>query len=163
MPAIPDKTASITPRLHKQTGPVMLNFILVILFAATLLPPFHCVGGIFLLAGYGVHVALHWHWIKAVILGTPQNITPALSRQRRLFWAKLLSGFVCGLSGLVIGLDTLPVACCGTPLHLVSGLAFGGLNIYHLVLHRHWFWRKLAVFATASKRWIVLNLISRAF
>jgi hypothetical protein len=161
MTTIPDNTASITPGLHKQIRLDMLNFVLLISSAATLLPPLHCVGGIVLLVGCGVHVALHGHWIKAVILGTPKNITPAHRRQRRLFWAKLLSGLVCGLSELVTGLDTpplalelhffLPLHCCESPLHVVSGLAFGSLNIYHLVLHRNWFSKKLAFFDTASR------------
>lgn len=161
MTTLPDETAPATLGLDKQIGLLVLNIVLVISLAVTMLPPLHCVGGVFLLIGCGVHLALHRRWIKAVILETPKNITPALRRQRRLFWAKLLSGFVCGLSGLVIGLETLPLAiephfflplhCCGTPLHLVSGLAFGSLNIYHLVLHRHWFRKKLAIFSTASK------------
>jgi uncharacterized membrane protein len=103
------------------------------------------VAGIFLLIGCGIHLARHGRWIKAVILETPKNITPSLRRQRRLFWGMLLSGSVCGLSGLVglLFIHEAPIfialLCCGSPIHTLSGLAFLGLNIYHLALHRSWF------------------------
>jgi hypothetical protein len=150
MTTLPDETVSATLRLDKRIGLRWLNIALVILLAATMLSlpvgghATHCVGGIFLLVGCGVHLALHGRWIKAVILKSPKNITPTL-RRRRLFWAMLLSGFLCGLSG-VVALPLahephlfLPLLCCGTPIHILSGLAFLGLNIYHLVLHRSWF------------------------
>jgi ABC-type uncharacterized transport system permease subunit len=141
-----------------------LNIVLVILLAATMLSlpngadAIHCVGGIFLLIGCGIHLARHGYWIKAVILETPKSITPALHRQRRLFWGMFLSGSLCGLSGLVSLLLIhephifLPILCCGTPIHALSGMVFFGLNIYHLVLHRNWFRKNLAVFSTASRR-----------
>jgi hypothetical protein len=153
MTTIPDEPVPVTPRLHKQAGAAALNIILVVLTVAMLVPPFHCVGGMLLLTSCGVHVALHGNWIKAVILGAPKNNPPSLQRQRRLFWAKLISGVLCGLSGLVIGMGSLPAAlephfflpleCCGTPLHVVSGLTFGSLNIAHLVVHRNWFRKEL--------------------
>jgi len=142
MVTIPNKTVSIPPGLHKQIGPFALNILLVILLAATLVPPLHCAGGMLLLIGCGVHVGLHGRWIKAVILGTPKNITPTLRRQRRLFWVKLISGSLCGLSGLI----TLALHFCLTPIHALSGLVFLGLNIYHLVQHRNWFRKKRCFF-----------------
>ena len=33
----------------------------------------------------------------------------------------------------------LVLHCCGTPVHILSGLTFLGLNIHHLGLHRNWF------------------------
>ena len=147
MTTIPDKAGTTGTGQDKKIGTLVLNLILVILSVATLVPPFHCVAGIFLLVGCGVHVALHGHWIKAVILGMPKNATPAFHRQRRLFWAKLLSGFLCGLSGLV----GLPLQFCVSPIHVLSGLAFFSLNIYHLVLHRNWFRKNLAIFLSTPR------------
>jgi hypothetical protein len=74
--------------------------------AATMLPlpggadGIHCVSGILLLTACAIHLIWHERWIKAVILDKPKSLTPTLCR-RRLFWGMLLSGFLCGLSGLV--------------------------------------------------------------
>ena len=161
MTTMPNNAAPATPGHEKKIGAIVLNIILMISLIATLLPPFHCVGGIFLLIGCGIHLALHGRWIKAVILETPKNITPFLRRRRRLLWIKVLSSFFCGLSGLIIGLDILPFTFephiflplhfCGIPLHVSSGLVFFGLIIYHLVLHRHWFRNRSAIFSTPYK------------
>ena len=154
MTTFPNKTTVPTPVANKQAGLLGLNIALVILLAVTILPlpggadGIHIVGGIFMLIGCGVHLVLHGRWIKAVILETPKNVTPALRRQRRLFWGMFLSGSLCGLSGLTMlpfALDPhafLPLHCCGTPVHVLSGLTFLGLNIYHLVRHRNWFMAK---------------------
>lgn len=166
MTTLPNKTASTALGLDKRISLPWLNIVLAILLAATMLSlpggnhAIHCVGGIFMLIGCSIHLARHGRWIKAVILETPKNITPAFRRQRRLFWGMLLSGLFCGLSGLaalpahVHGTHTfLPLLCYGAPiLHTLSGLAFFGLSIYHLVLHRNRFRRNLAIFSTASKR-----------
>jgi hypothetical protein len=149
-----DKTT--VPGAYKRIGRLWLNVALLILLAVTILSlpngahALHIVGGIFMLIGCGLHLALHGRWIKAVILETPKNITPALHRQQRLFWGMFLSGSLCGLSGLIslpLILDPhvfLPLHCCGIPIHILSGLTFLGLNIYHLVLHRTYFEKKLA-------------------
>jgi hypothetical protein len=142
MATIPNKTVINPTRLLRQIGPLALNILLVILSAATLVPPLHCASGMLLLVGCGVHVALHGRWIKAVILATPEHMPPGLRRQRRLFWVKLVSGFVCGLSGLI----TLPLFFCVTPMHALSGLVFLGSNIYHLAQHRNWFRKNLSIF-----------------
>jgi hypothetical protein len=163
MTTLPGKTASSTLGLEKQSGRLWLNIILVIFLAMTILSlpgghAIHIVGGILMLIGCGVHLILHRRWIKAVILETPKNITPALRRQRRLFWGMFLSGFLCGLSGLSslpLALHPhtfLPVFCCGTPIHTLSGLAFVGLNINHLVLHRNWFRKNLVTFFMMTRR-----------
>jgi hypothetical protein len=163
MTTFPDKTVSATLGLDKQANRP-LNIILLILLATTMLPLFggadaiHCVGGMFLLIGCGVHLALHGRWIKVVMLESPKDISPALHRQRRLFWGLLISGFLCGLSGLAAlplahePHSFLPLLCCGTPVHVLSGLVFFGLNIYHLALHRNWFRKNLAIFSPASTR-----------
>jgi hypothetical protein len=164
MTTLPDKTVPATLGLDKQVELPWLNIVLMVLLAATMLSlpggadAIHCVGGILLLIGCGVHLALHRRWIKAVILKTPKNITPMLRSQRRLFWGLFLSGTLCGLSGL-ISLSWviephgfLLLLFCGTPLHVLSGLTFLGLNSYHLVLHRNWFNKKLATISAASRR-----------
>lgn len=153
MTIFPDKTTVSAPGVNKQAGLFSLNILLVILLASTILSlpgahAIHIVSGTFMLIGCGIHLVLHRHWIKAVILETPKNVTTALRRQRRLFWGMFISGSLCGLSGLS-GLITLPLIhaphiflplhCCGTPIHILSGLTLLGLNIYHLVLHRNWF------------------------
>jgi len=156
MTTLPNETVSAILGLSKRTGLRWLNITLLILLALTMLSlpggadAIHCVGGIFLLIGCGVHLALHGRWIKAVILESPENGMPGLRRQRRLFWGMLLSGFVCGLSG-VVALPFvhephlfLPLLCCGTPIHVLSSLAFFGLTIYHLVLHRNWFGKNMS-------------------
>lgn len=163
MITLPGKTASPTLGLEKQPGRLWLNIILMIFLAMTILSlpsghAIHIVGGILMLIGCGVHLILHRHWIKAVILETPKNITPALRRQRRLFWGMFLSGSLCGLSGLVALPFAhnphvfLPLHCCGMPIHILSGLIFLGFNIYHLVLHRNCFRKNLAIFFTTPGR-----------
>ena len=154
MPAFPNETTVPATRVNKQVGLLGLNITLVILLAATILAlpgadGIHIVGGLLLMIGCGVHLVLHRRWIKAVVLETPKNVTPALRRRRRLFWGMFLSGSLCGLSGLAmlpLVLDFhafLALHCCGTPIHILSGLTFLGLNIYHLVLHRSWFAARL--------------------
>jgi hypothetical protein len=154
MTMFPNKATIPASRANKQIGLLWLNIALAILLAVMILSlpgadEIHIVGGLLLMIGCGVHLVLHRRWIKAVILETPQNVTPALHRQRRLFWGMFLSGSLCGLSGLAmlpLVLDFhafLPLHCCGTPIHILSGLTFLGLNIYHLVLHRNWFAARL--------------------
>jgi hypothetical protein len=164
MTRLSDGTAPAVLGLNRQTGRLWLNIVLVILLAATILSligdadGIHCVAGIFLLIGCGVHLALQVRWIKVVILNTPKNITPALRSQRRRFWATLLSGILCGLSGLgtLLLADPpfhifLPLLCCGIPIHTLSGLTFLGLNIYHLVLHRNWFLTRIGRGSAAAR------------
>jgi hypothetical protein len=152
MTTLSNKTASASLGLDKQLGLHWLNIVLVILLATTMLSlpggnhAIHGMGGPFMLIGCGIHLVRHDRWIKAVILETPKNITPALRRQRRLFWGMLLSGLFCGLSGLAVlpvhihaSHVFLPLHCCVTPIHASSGMIFIGLTIYHLVLHRNWF------------------------
>ena len=164
MTSLLDKITVPMPGADKHAGRHWLNIALVILLATTMLSlpggadAIHCVGGIFLLIGCGIHLVRHGRWIKAVILEIPKNITPTLRRQRRLFWGMLLSGSFCGLGGLValpLAHEPhifLPLLCCGTPFHMLSGMVFFGLNIYHLMLHRNWFRKNLAIFSTAPKR-----------
>ncbi|CAG0977239.1 hypothetical protein ANAEL_01522 [Anaerolineales bacterium] len=153
MTTFPNKTTVSAPMANKQTGRLGLNIFLVILLALTILSipadGIHIVGGILLMLGSVIHLILHRRWLQSVILEPPKNVTPVLIRQRRLFWGMFLSGSLCGLSGLIM----LPIAfdphaflllhCCGTPIHILSGLTFLGLNIYHLILHRNWFAARL--------------------
>ncbi len=163
MTTFPNKTTVPTPGLDKWPGFLALNIALMILLAVTILSipgadGIHSVAGIFMLIGCGIHLILHRRWIKAVIWETPQNVKPILHRQRRLFWSMFISGSLCGLSGLAmlpLMFDFhafLALHCCGTPIHILSGLIFSGLSIHHFVLHRNWFTASLRrVHATASK------------
>jgi len=157
MTSFPDKTLTTAPGLKKQIGLPVLDILLAILLLATILPLFggadaiHCAAGIFMLIGCSIHLACHGRWIRAVVLEPPKNSTPTLRRQRRLFICMLISGLLCGLSGLVslpLIIEPfhgfLPLLCCLTPIHATSGLAFFSLNVYHLVLHRNQFRRNLA-------------------
>ena len=145
MTTLPNKATVPMPGVNKRIGLLGLDIALVILLLTTLHPGTHIVGGLLLMIGCGIHLVMHGRWIKAVILETPKNVTPALCRQRRLFWSMFLSGSLCGISGLamlpfVLDLHAFfALHCCGTPIHILSGLTFLGLNIYHLVLHRNWF------------------------
>jgi hypothetical protein len=151
MTTFSNKSTVSAPVVSKQTGRIGLNILLVILLAMTILSlpggadGIHIVGGILMMIGCIVHLVQHRRWIKAVILDTPKNITPSLQRQRRLFCGTFLSGSICGLSGLMMlpfafaSRAFLPLHCCGSPIHILSGLTFFCFNIYHLVLHRNWF------------------------
>jgi hypothetical protein len=161
MTIYPDKTAAAIPASNQQAHRAWPNILLVVFLAATILPlpggagGIHCIAGILLLITCGIHLMWHGQWIKAVILNKPKKITPTLRRQRRLFWATLLSGLLCGLSGLVslfLGHNFLPLVCLVNPIHTLSGLVFLGLNIYHLALHRNWFTTRIGrVFHNAQK------------
>jgi hypothetical protein len=151
MTTLTDKTA-VTPRVEKQTDRAWLNFLLVVLLAATILPlpggadGIHCAAGMLLLGVCAIHLVRHRRWIKAVILDKPITVSPMLHRQRRLFCAMLLSGSICGSSGLINLLSFhifLPLLCLIAPLHVSSGLTFSGLIVYHLFLHRNWFATKI--------------------
>ena len=134
---------------------------LVVCLAATILSlpgeadGIHCAAGMLLLAGCGLHLAWHGRWIRAVVLRSPQNIPPGLRQQRGIFRAALLSGLLCGASGLLALLSVpviLPALCLLAPLHTLSGLAFLGLAIYHLALHRNWFTARVRrIFIPAGK------------
>ena len=148
----PDNRLGTGPAVGRQVVRVALNGLLAVSLAATVLPRLHRVAGVFLLAGCGVHLALHGRWIKAVILATPGNFTPAIRRQRRLFWATILTGPLCGLSGLAIESARLPRWHHFVVLiHVLSGLAFLGLNIRHLARRRGWFRKSLTVLSTRSR------------
>lgn len=159
MTSLPDKTTMPASGADKHTGRSWLNVALVIFLAVTILSlpsgalPLHIVGGVLMLVGCGIHLALHRRWITAVILETPKNTTPALRRQQRLFWGMFVSGSFCGLSGLislpfVLGPHIfLPLHCFGAPIHILSGLIFLGLIIYHLVLHRNCFMKNWQSFS----------------
>ncbi len=162
MTTIPNKTTPPAPGLKKQVGLFSLNNLLVILLDITIFSlfgahPIHIIGGILLLVGCGIHLVLHRRWIKAVILETPKNVTPALRQQQRLFWGLFLSGSICGLSGLIsLPFILMPHAffalhCLGTPIHILSGLSFLGFGLYHLILHRNWFRKNLAIFSSTSR------------
>ena len=150
--------------VSEQTGRLGLDILLMILLAVTILSlpggadGIHIVGGILMMIGCLVHLVQHQRWIKVVVLDAPKNILPALQRQRRLFWCTFLSGSLCGLSGLVMlpfafaPHAFLPLHCCGTPIHILSGLTFFGFNIYHLVLHRNWFTARLGRASVAARR-----------
>ncbi len=163
MTTFPNKTTVPTPGLDKRTGFLALNIALIILLAVTILSipgaeGIHSVAGIFMLIGCGIHLILHRCWIKAMILETPQNVTLILRRQRGLFWGMFISGSLCGLSGLAMLLlifdfhAFLALHCCGTPIHILSGLIFSGLSIHHLVLHRNWFTARLGRVRVAARR-----------
>ncbi len=163
MTTFPNKTTVATPGLDKRTKFLGLNIALMTLLAVTILSipgaeGIHIVAGIFMLIGCGIHLILHRRWIKAMILETPQNVTLMLRRQRGLFWGMFISGSLCGLSGLAM----LPLIfdfhaflalhCCGTPIHILSGLIFSGLSIHHFVLHRNWFTARLRRVHAAARR-----------
>jgi hypothetical protein len=163
MATFPNKATLPTPGMNKPARPFLLNISLAILLLLTILSlagghAIHIVAGTLMLIGCSVHLALHGRWIKTVILETPKDITPVLRRQRRLFWGMFLSGSLCGLSGLAmlpLILDFhafLALHCCGTPIHIVSGLIFCGLSIHHLVLHRNWLTARLGRVHPAARR-----------
>ncbi len=145
--------------LNKWTGRTWLNLALAVLLAATILSRpgadgIHAAAGMLLLVGCSIHVAWHGRWIRVVVLDTSTDPQPARFRQRYLFWSTLISGFLCGLSGAAFLLPAsmfLPALCCLHPIHLFSGLAFLGLNIYHLVVHRNWFARMAAGIKTRTR------------
>jgi len=148
-----------SPALNKQATRPWLNFLLVVLQAATIvsLPAeadgIHCVAGVLLLAACGLHLMGHRPWIKSVILNDPENIKPALRRQRWMFWTALSSGLLCGLSGpaALLADNNFPsLLRLVTRIHALSGLTFISLNIYHLIMHRNWFSRRLSAFFRVS-------------
>lgn len=151
MTTLTDKNVSSAPQMNKLASHSWLNITLVILMTITILTfhpgghAMHVISGILMLIGCSIHLVLHRRWIKAVILDTPPNLTPALRLRRRLFWGMAISGFLCGFSGLggLLLIHNphifLPAFCCGAPIHILSGFTFLGLNIYHVTLHRSWF------------------------
>ncbi|HVM70524.1 MAG TPA: hypothetical protein VMT91_02110 [Anaerolineales bacterium] len=147
------------PALTKQTARPWLNFLLVVLQAATILPlpagadGIHYVAGMLLLAACGLHLMGHRPWIKAVVLNKPENITPTLQRRRRLFWAMLVSGLLCGLSGpvaLLLDNNFPSLLRLVTRIHALSGLTFISLSMCHFVSHRNWFSKRIGAFFHAS-------------
>ena len=151
MATLPGKSVAAMPGQDRQIGRIALNTVLAVSLAATTLPPLHCLAGSVLLVSCGAHLAVHERWIRTVILDRPKNFTAGVRRQRRLFWAAVLSGVLCGLSGVAVESAALTLRHCGIAVHAVSGLVFWGLNVYHLVLHRNWFRRKLAAIRTAPR------------
>jgi hypothetical protein len=159
----PDNTISAAILTGRNKPKYHLNMVLAILLIVTILSllgggyEIHGVSGIFMLIGCSIHLVQHRHWIKAVILEKPKNITPTLRRQYRLFGGLFFSGFLCGLSGLgalpliVAPHIFLPLHFCGNLIHVVSGLAFISLNITHLVLHRNWF-KRIFAFSSLTSR-----------
>ncbi len=148
MTTFPDKPTPATSGLGKWTVRTWLGIVLIILLAATMLAllggaiAIHCAAGALLLTSCSLHLTLHGRWLKAVILNAPKTVTPILGRQRRMFWGLLISGLFCGVSGATNLLSfVIPhhVFCCGHVIHILAGLTFLGLSIYHLVLHKSWF------------------------
>jgi hypothetical protein len=148
MTILNNKTIPASVAADKNQPKFQLTVVLVVLLMVTMLSLIsgglvvHCVSGTFMLICCSVHLVFHRRWIKALILETPHKITPALHRQRGLFWGMLLSGFLCGLTGLV----SLSLHFCVIPIHVLSGLIFFGLTIYHLMQHRNWLRKKYPIF-----------------
>ena len=160
------KTIPAAVVLNKSKPDIRLNGVLAVLLVVTIFSilgggghghgrsgwgVIHCLAGALLFVGCAIHLALHGRWIKAVVLSTPQNPTPAIRRNRRLFFALLVSLLVCGLSGpatLVFSHGPahllLPMLCFLPMIHDLSGVIFLGLSLYHLVLHRKWIMKKIS-------------------
>ncbi len=159
MRTIPEKTSIVVaPALNKQTGRARLNFVLVILQAATIASLFtdadgiHCIGGLLLLAACGLHLLGHASWIKSVMLNRSNNIPSTVRRRCWLFWAMLSSGLLCGWSGLHILLSDeifTPTPHHVARIHAISGFIFISLSICHLVSHRNWFLKRIGTFFRA--------------
>lgn len=161
----PDQNAFTVSAPDRQKPNHRLNLVLGVLLTITMLSlagPGHAIHGIagtLLLLGCGIHIGRHRRWIQAVIEKTPKNLTPTVRRNRSLFWGMLVSGAICGLSGLATlpfahgpGHLLLPLMFCWNGIHALSGLAFLGLNLYHLALHRHGFTKRAGESSATARK-----------
>lgn len=102
----------------------------------------HLGGGMFSLAGVGLHVVWHWDWLKA-LRGRPLRTMPTKVRANRVvdrvLWQCFIAATVWGTVTTALRLSgasaevTLPER-----LHVVSGVAWAVLTIVHLGLHWKW-------------------------
>jgi hypothetical protein len=102
----------------------------------------HLVGGIIVLAGIIIHIAVHWKWFKS-LRGRRLSEMPRKLRANRIvdraiwiiFLATAVFGTVCGALSFY---DRVGLMLTINRVHVGLGFTWLGLVITHLVFHRKW-------------------------
>ena len=62
----------------------------------------HCVAGSLMLFGSALHIALHWEWIKVVIVHSPRNLARRVRTNRGIDIVLFPLFALCGVTGWVV-------------------------------------------------------------
>jgi hypothetical protein len=112
----------------------------------------HYVAGSLMLLGSALHIALHWEWVKAVVIRAPRKLAGRVRTNRGIDIVLFLLFTLCGVTGWVVW----PVAEIipgpfrlslkdWSDVHRLTGMIMFLILVFHLVLHWKW------VLATARR------------
>jgi hypothetical protein len=105
----------------------------------------HYVAGTLMLLGSALHIALHWEWVKVVILRSPRKLARRVRTNRGIDIVLFLLFALCGLTGWVVW----PVAEIipgpfrlslkdWSDMHRLTGMIMFLILVLHLALHWKW-------------------------
>jgi hypothetical protein len=129
----------------------------------------HSVAGSLMLMGSAVHIALHWEWIKAVVMRSPKELAKRVRAKRGIDIWLFVFAILCGLTGWMALLMRCPEpvegrgiisnpfllslrACSG--LHRLTGTVMFLIMLIHLA--QHWKW-----IVSAPRRYLKISAGSR--
>jgi hypothetical protein len=113
----------------------------------------HSVAGALMLIGSAVHIALHWEWIKTVVIRSPRRLAKRVRAKRGIDIWLFVSSVLCGVTGLMALLMQCPEPVEGrgiipspfllslrawSGLHRLSGMMMFLIILVHLA--QHWKW-----------------------
>ena len=113
----------------------------------------HSVAGALMLIGSAVHIALHWEWIKAVVIRSPRKLAKRVRAKRGIDIWLFVSSILCGVTGLMALLMQCPEPVEGwgiipnpfvlslrawSGLHRLTGMMMFLIMLVHLA--QHWKW-----------------------
>jgi hypothetical protein len=105
----------------------------------------HYVAGTLMLVGSALHIALHWEWIKVVILRSPRNLARRVAINRGIDIVLFLLFALCGFTGwavwpvaeIIPGPSWLSLKDW-SDMHRLTGMIMFLILVLHLVLHWKW-------------------------
>jgi hypothetical protein len=137
----------------------------------------HSVVGSLMLMGSAVHIALHWEWIKAVVMRSPKELAKRVRAKRGIDIWLFVFAILCGVTGWMALLMQCPEPVEGPVLSMVEGRgiipnpfvlslrAWSGLHrlsgtvmFLIMVIHlaQHWKW-----VVSATRRYLEVGIGSR--
>jgi hypothetical protein len=105
----------------------------------------HSVAGALMLIGSAMHIALHWEWIKTVVIRSPRRLAKRVRAKRGIDIWLFVSSVLCGVTGvmalLMQGFFPNPFVLslrAWSGLHRLSGMTMFLIIFVHLA--QHWKW-----------------------
>ena len=117
----------------------------------------HSMAGALMLSGSAVHIALHWEWIKAVVIGSPRKLARRVRAKRGVDIWLFVFAVLCGVTGvmalLMQGFLPNPFLLslrAWSGLHRLTGTVMFVIVLVHLA--QHWKW-----IVSATRRYLKIG------